>query len=98
MCRLKEAIGRGEARISVCQKLVVDQLFDRAVPQNNGTHDMDPNHLAKCIGDVLKSRRPGACVGANDGYKFTASLMVVVLVNTCTDSAVAERMPTPKDD
>ena len=59
---------------------------------------MDPKHLVKCISNVFKSRGPGACVGANDGSKLTASFMEIVLVNTGTDGAVAERMLTPKDD
>ena len=59
---------------------------------------MDPNHLAKCISNVFKFRRPGACVGANDGSKLTAPFMEVVLVNTGTDGTDAERMLTQKDD
>ena len=59
---------------------------------------MAPPKLAKCMGGVFKSRRPDACVCANDGSKLTASFMQVVFVNTGTDGAVAERMLTPKDD
>ena len=98
ICRLKEAIDRGDVRISVGQKAIVDHLFDRAVPRNNGTHAMDPRHLAKRMSNVFKSGKPGACVGAKDGFKHKALFMDVLLANTGMGGAVAERMLTPKDD
>ena len=36
---------------------------------------MDPRHIAKCMITVFKSRTPDTCVGANGGFKHTASFM-----------------------
>ena len=79
-------------------KLVGLYLLDRAVARRNRTRAMDPKHIVKRVRGLFKSTTRGTRVGADDGFKHTASSVNVLLVKTGTDGAVADRMLKPKDD